>query len=77
MSIFDRLFKRGGGAVAERPDEARECLHASLAPGWENPDDMGVEAKADYFTCTSCGGRFSPEEAKQLRESESARVHGE
>lgn len=78
MGILDRLFKRGGGAsVADSPEETRECLHVALAPGWENPDDMGVEDKANYFTCTTCGQRFTPTEAAELRQSQSDRMQSE
>jgi hypothetical protein len=72
LSFLNKLF--GRSAVAEAPEEERECVHTSLSAGWENPDDMGVEAKASHFTCGACGSVFTPLEAARLRATEAERI---
>jgi hypothetical protein len=72
MSFLSKLFGRGEAETAVL--EGRECVHVSLAPGWDNADDMGVEAKASHFVCGTCGTRFTPAEAAVLRDTEKERV---
>jgi len=72
MSFLSKLF--GRGETDTTSDGPRECTHTSLAPGWENADDIGVEAKASHFTCGSCAASFTPAEAAHLRETEKERV---
>jgi hypothetical protein len=72
VSFLNRLF--GRTAVAEAPEDARECVHTSLSAGWDNADDMGVEAKASHFTCGSCGAVFTPVETAHLRATEAERI---
>jgi hypothetical protein len=72
LSFLNKLF--GRTAVAEAPEEVRECVHTSLSAAWDNPEDMGVEAKASHFTCGACGSVFTPAEAAHLRETEAERI---
>lgn len=78
MSIINRLFGRGSTAEAEAPAaDASHCPHVSLAPGWDNPADIGKEAKATHFTCNTCSADFSADEARALRETEAQRLRRE
>jgi hypothetical protein len=72
LSFLNKLF--GRTAVAEAPEEERECVHISLSAGWDKADDMGVEAKASHFTCGSCAAVFTPAEAAHLRATEAERI---
>ncbi len=79
MGFLDKLFKRGPGGEAEGlhadvPIEQEECPHVALVPKWDEPDDMGHEDKASRFDCGTCGGTFTPEEARHLRETEAERI---
>jgi hypothetical protein len=72
MSFLNKLFGRSEAeSVAV---ETRECLHTTLSAGWDNPDDMGVEAKASHFVCGTCGANFTPAEAAALRATEAERI---
>ena len=67
MGLFHRIsrlvpFVSSG---SERSDRA--CMHGSLTPRWESPDDDGDNAKATEFICDSCGTHFSPERADWMR----------
>ena len=79
MGFLDKIFKRGSAAAAEGlhadvPVEERECPHTNLIPGWDEPDDIGHEDKATRFACSACGGAFTPDEARELRETEAERI---
>lgn len=73
MSFLSKLFGRGDSAEATITED-RECVHTSLAPGWDNPDDIGTEAKASHFTCGACGATFTPAETAALRATEKERI---
>ena len=74
MAFFRRLF--GGSRAAEAEPHVAEpsCAHTMLTARWENPNDMGNEAKASSFTCSACGATFSPEEAARIRASGAPRL---
>jgi hypothetical protein len=74
MGFLGKLF--GGGkkeqtAVAEI---AVECPHSVLVARWDSVADMGHEDKATRFMCETCHEEFTPEVAKELRDTMAARV---
>jgi hypothetical protein len=75
MGIFDKLF----GGSKERTSstavvEAPACPHVTLVPHWDKLADMGINDKASSFICESCGKTFTPEQARELRETEAERL---
>jgi hypothetical protein len=70
MGWFRR--KRDTGAVAV--DDGPVCPHVALVPRWDNADDIGKADRATSFSCEGCGQTFSPEEARELRMTEAARI---
>ena len=69
MAFLRRLFGGSRAAEAEPHVEEPSCAHTMLTARWENPNDMGNEAKASGFTCAACGATFSPDEAARIRAS--------
>lgn len=76
MGIFDKLFggkeKESATATMEKPP----CPHGVMVPRWDNIDDIGHDDKVAYFVCESCEEKFSPEEAKTLRDTAVERLVG-
>lgn len=64
--FFNRSRQTSNVAVATAPAPAKDCLHAVLAPRWDNAHDMGIASKATSFECGTCKAKFTPEEAKAL-----------
>ena len=77
MGFLGKLF--GGGkkeqtAVAEI---AVECPHSVLVARWDSVKDMGFEDKATRYMCETCHEEFTPEVAKQLRDTMAERVNAQ
>lgn len=76
MGIFDKIFggkeKESAAATIEKPP----CPHGAMVSRWDSIDDIGHDDKVSYFTCESCGDKFSPDEAKALRETAVDRLIG-
>lgn len=53
-------------AEATAPPTAETCVHGVRIPHWDALDDMGNLDRADYFTCESCGQRFTRAENDAL-----------
>jgi len=49
--------------------EMPPCPHTVLLTRWDSIDDIGHEDRATYYICEACQEKFSPEEAKLIRES--------
>jgi hypothetical protein len=64
--FFNRSKQQSDVAVAAAPAPTKDCLHAVLAPRWDNAQDMGIAAKATSFQCGTCKAVFTAEEAKAL-----------
>ena len=64
-NVRQRLF-RSSSDDAQMP--AHECLHGTLIAQWNAAGDMGDESKASAFVCSSCGERFTPDEAVEVRQ---------
>jgi hypothetical protein len=75
MRFLDKFRRHPeGNAATQAPQEEVSCLHTALVPKWGMPSDMGDEGKASAWVCSVCGGTFTPDEARELRASESERV---
>ncbi len=73
MSFLKKLLRRQEPlAPPERPQGL--CLHVTLVPRWDTPEDMGNEARTSRFVCSACSTSFNPEEARGLRASEAERL---
>jgi hypothetical protein len=75
MGLFDKLFggsreRTSSAAVLEAPP----CPHVTLVPHWDSPADMGINDKASSFACEACGQSFTPEQARELRETAADRL---
>jgi hypothetical protein len=68
MGVLDRIFGRKAKQVEVAP--AAPCMHTALAPRWAEASHMGDESKASEWTCTSCGTRLTPEQAREVRANE-------
>ena len=67
MSIRFKLpGKRAKALEVEAP---HECGHWDLAPRWACNEDIGKDDMVTYYTCSTCGLRFSREDAAELRRS--------
>jgi hypothetical protein len=65
MGFLDRLFgKKDSGNVKMEDIPTPPCPHGSMAQHWDNPDEFGQHEKISYYTCDSCGQRFTPAEAE-------------
>ena len=73
MGLLDRIFG-GKKATVTEAVVAPPCTHLVLVPKWDAAADIGSEDKATSFDCEACGDRFSPAEARSLRETEAQRV---
>ena len=74
MSFLTKLFGRSKATSAQSEVVAPPCPHVTLVPRWDTAEDIGKEDKATGFTCDACHQSFTPEEARQLRRTESERL---
>jgi hypothetical protein len=74
LGFLDKLRGRKSTQEAPVAKEASPCLHIALAPRWDDPADMGVEAKVSAWTCGACNETFTPAQAQELRASEAERL---
>jgi hypothetical protein len=74
MGFLDKLFGGGKKQQAAVAEIAVDCPHSVLVARWDSVADMGKEDKATRFMCETCHEMFSPEEAKELRDTMAARV---
>jgi hypothetical protein len=74
MKLLDRILHRAKPAAPPPAQVSVTCPHVSLVPQWDSVADMGQEEKASGFTCAACGQRFTPEEARALRQTEADRL---
>jgi hypothetical protein len=75
LGILDKL--RGNDKKNEQTPTVVElppCPHTTMCPHWDKPEDMGHEERAESFTCEACHQTFTPDEARQLRETEGQRL---
>jgi hypothetical protein len=74
MPSLKSLF---GRTKTEEPAEtvSTECPHVVLHSRWDDPKDMGNDEAASAFYCEACGTTFSADEGRQLRATESERLH--
>ncbi len=71
MSILTKLF--GKSDTSEDVVDVK-CPHTAVAPHWDNADDIGKEALASAFVCDACSDEFTPEQYRELRSTEAARL---
>jgi hypothetical protein len=64
-NVRQRLFRSSSDDASMA---AHECLHGTLIAQWAAAGDMGDESKATAFVCSSCGARFTPDEAVEVRQ---------
>jgi hypothetical protein len=62
-----RLRRRLSGDQGTSKAEQTRCHHRVLVPCWENPADLGIEARATDYRCDACGAIFNPVHAYLLR----------
>ena len=77
MGLLDGLFGRKKAAVEEavEPVEAPAiCPHLVVVPQWDAAADIGVEDRATHYLCSTCNGRFTVEEARELRVTTAERL---
>lgn len=76
MGVFDRFLgkKDSAGKAAKGAVAPTACPHVALAPHWDRSEDIGHEDRATSFVCDSCHQTFTAQEAKLLRETETARL---
>ncbi len=72
MGLLSKLKGKNEPEIASR-DELT-CLHVALAPQWDSPEKMGIESAASGWSCGACGEKFTPAEARRLRETEASRL---
>lgn len=74
MSFLNKLLGRKEPS-AQAEQEPLPCLHVGLVPQWDTAADIGSEALASRFVCSTCSASFTPDEAHALRASEAERLH--
>jgi hypothetical protein len=67
MAWIGRLRRRLSGDQRTSKAEQSRCHHRVLVPCWENPADLGIEARATDYRCDACGASFNPVHAYLLR----------
>jgi hypothetical protein len=72
MGIFNR---RREASEDDRHRMDVECHHRTLLPRWDRVEDMGHEDLASSYQCSACNEMFSPEQAKELKESAQRTLH--
>jgi hypothetical protein len=70
MGWFRKKKDEGAVATADGPG----CPHVALVPRWDNVDDIGKADMATSFSCEGCNEEFTPEQARELRMTEAARL---
>jgi hypothetical protein len=65
MSLLSR-FARSKAPEASMLELPAECFHPELAPRWDNAEDIGKKDRIVSFTCNTCKGELTPEEAQRL-----------
>lgn len=73
MGVLDKIFG-GTKEKAESAIEVPPCPHTALIPRWDSVDDIGHEDRATRYVCEACGETFSPQRARELRETEAERL---
>ena len=77
MSFLGRLFGRGKhGEAAEHSETPVACSHTTLTAKWDSVRDMGIEAKASSWVCSTCDESFTPEQAAEVRRLAGERLRG-
>ena len=79
MGFLDKLFGRKAGtetAPAKEDEMIADvpCPHGSLVAHWDEPQAMGKSDAVSYYTCESCGERFSREQGQRLMTEAAERV---
>jgi hypothetical protein len=74
MAFITKLFGRSKTKTAEVETAAPPCPHVTLVPHWDSAEDIGKQDKATSFICDACDQSFTPQEARQLRSTESDRL---
>ncbi len=79
MGFLDKLFGRKGGtepAPAKEEDVIADvpCPHGSLVAHWDDLGAMGKSEEVSYYTCESCGERFTREQGQRLMTEAAERV---
>ena len=74
MGFLGKLFGGGKKQQAAVVEIAVDCPHSVLVARWDSVADMGHDDKATRFMCETCHEEFTPEQAKELRDSLAARV---
>lgn len=74
MGFLGKLFGGGKKQQAAVAEIAVECPHSVLVARWDSVQDMGHEDKATRYMCETCHEEFTPDKARQLRETMSERV---
>ena len=74
MGFLGKLFGGGKKQQSAVAEIAVDCPHSVLVARWDSVQDMGHEDKATRFMCETCHEMFSPEEARQLRDTMAERV---
>lgn len=57
----------GRSATATVETEEYSCPHLMLSPTWDNPNDMGIEARATGYRCYACSESLTLDEAAEAR----------
>jgi hypothetical protein len=76
MKLLDRILHRDNEPDSDQPVTSTErgCQHLALIARWDDPADIGVEARASSYVCGTCEATFSAEEGRMLRETEAERI---
>lgn len=74
MGFLGKLFGGSKKQQAAVVEIAVDCPHSVLVARWDSVADMGHDDKATRFMCETCHEEFTPEQAKELRDSLAARV---
>ena len=75
MSLLDKIFRRQPAATEPTvADSTTACIHAVLAPRWDDSAELGKEDKVSGYVCESCQSSFTKEEGLSLRSSLAERL---
>jgi hypothetical protein len=74
MGFLGMLFGGGKKEQAAVAEIVVECPHSVLVARWDSVADMGHEDKATRYMCETCHEEFTPEVARQLRDTMAERV---
>lgn len=73
MGFLNRGHSHAAEAGPTETDPA-PCIHATMAPRWENAADLGDPAKIIGYRCDGCRAQFSVAEGNVLRATEAERL---